>query len=423
MLLSLYRTCSAGLAPFAPLALTFGARLRRARLRGEDRARIEERLGRSSLARPRGRIVWLHGAASADIASLLPLIDRLGSAGFRALVTTRDCGVRPRLPPTALHQYAPLDAPQFANRFLAFWRPRMALFAGCELRLNLIAETRRRGIPIALVNARLPARGFLLGRRAPRAAAALFRNIDVCLARGASDAERFRSLGVSRVEAAGDPIYDLAPPPADAPALARLAARLGARPAWAAFVVYESEEDLALAAHLRIARHFTDLVTIIVGRNANRGQEIALRAAKAGLDARLAADGGVGPIPAVYIAGPTEANLLYRVVGVAFLGKSLGGSPSGSTDRGGLNPIDAAKLGCAILRGPDVGDFADAYAALDAAGGCAVIHDAETLASEVSLLLFDAAELREMGRAAAEAVDRRGGASTRIIEAIMPLLS
>ena len=88
---------------------------------------------------------------------------------------------------------------------------------------------------------------------------------------------------------------------------------------------------------------------------------------------------------------------------------------------GGLNPVEAAKLGCAILHGPNVGDFEDAYTALYAAGGCALVHDAETLASEVSLLLLDSAELREMGRAAADAVERRSGASTRIMQAIAPV--
>jgi 3-deoxy-D-manno-octulosonic-acid transferase len=139
MLLSLYRTCSAGLAPLAPFVLKGRARLRRARLRDEDRARIRERLGRPLPPPPRGRIAWLHGAAAADILSLLPLIDRLGSAGLQTLVTTRDHGARPRLPPTALHQYAPLDAPQFAAPFLAFWRPEIALFC----RFRGLAESHR----------------------------------------------------------------------------------------------------------------------------------------------------------------------------------------------------------------------------------------------------------------------------------------
>ena len=433
MLLSLYRACSAGLAPLAPFVLTWRARLRRARLRREDRARIGERLGRPSLARPHGRIAWLHGATAADIASLLPLIDRLGSAGFHALVTTRDeDGSPPRLPPTALHQFAPLDAPRFLARFLACWRPDIALIAGSEFWPNLILETKRRSIPIALVDARFPARAFLFWRRVPRLAGALFGQVDACLARTASDADRFRYFGAVRAEAAGDPIYDFSPPPADGPALARLAARIGARPAWAAFPADADEENVAIEAHRKIAAHFPDLVTIIAPRSARRGQDIALRAGKLGLNARGAAGGrDEGPLPAIHIAGAFEAGLFYRLAGVVFLGKSLGtslgrsigGSLGKSTNRGGINPIEAAKLGCAILYGPEIGDFEDAYAALDAAGGCALVHDAATLASEVSLLLLDSAELREMGRAAADAVERRAGASTRIMQAIAPYLA
>ena len=98
MLLSLYRACSAGLAPLAPFILTQRARLRRARFGGEERARIGERVGRPSLPRPPGRIAWLHAAKGADVASLLPLIDRLGSAGFQALITTRDDEFEPAAP-------------------------------------------------------------------------------------------------------------------------------------------------------------------------------------------------------------------------------------------------------------------------------------------------------------------------------------
>jgi 3-deoxy-D-manno-octulosonic-acid transferase len=77
-----------------------------------------------------------------------------------------------------------------------------------------------------------------------------------------------------------------------------------------------------------------------------------------------------GPLAAIHIASAGEAGVFYRVAGVVFLGKSLGASAAGG---GGINPVEAAKLGCAILRGPDIGDFADAYEAVDAAGGCALV--------------------------------------------------
>ncbi len=420
MLLSLYRACSSILAPLAPLALSWRARLKRARLRREDRLRKEERLGRPSVARPSGRLAWLHAASAGEIESLLPLIDRLAAAGFHVLTTTRDDADAPSRPkPPALHQFAPLDAPSFVAGFLAFWRPDVALLAGAEFWPNLIAEALRRGVPVAFVNARMPHRAFLVLRRLPRLAEALFAGVDACLARTPADARRFQSLGFLHAEAAGDPIFDFAPQPADGPALARLSARIGARPVWAAFPD-DAEEDAVIEAHRRIAANFPDLVTIVAPRRTKRGFDIALRAGKLGLDARVAArEDDQGPLPAIHIAQASDAGLLYRAAGIVFLGRSLARSRKG----GGINPVEAAKLGCAILHGPDVDDFADAYAALDAAGAAAVVDGAGTLASEASLLLIDAAEERAMGRAAAAASEKLGGASARIMQAISPHLA
>ena len=429
MLLSLYRACSAGAAPLAPSFLLWRAKLRRGRLRPEDRLRVNERLGRPSAARPQGRLAWLHGRGGADVATLLPLINRLAEAGYAVLATTRDDrSPPPRLPPMALHQFAPLDAPQFVARFLAFWRPDVTLIAGSEFWPNLIGETCRRAIPIAAVNARLSARAFLFWRKIPGAARSLIGGLDQCLTASAADNQRFQWLGVSKARTVGDTVYDFAPPPPDATSLARLVAGIGARPAWAAFPADGAEEDAVIEAHRKIARNFQNLLTIVAPRNAKRCFDIAQRARRLKLDARVVAptERDDAALPAILAVGAVEPGLLCRAAGVIFLGKSLDppfSKSPGPSARGGLNPIEAAKLGCAIMHGPEIGDFADAYAALNAAGGCAVVYDAETLASEVSMLLLDSAEMRDMGRAAAAAVDRLGGASSRIMQAIAPYLA
>ncbi|ACK49055.1 Three-deoxy-D-manno-octulosonic-acid transferase domain protein [Methylocella silvestris BL2] len=429
MLLSLYRACSAAFAPLAPLVLWWRVRLRGGRSRQDERRIAAERLGSPSAARPQGRLVWVAAATAIDATRLLPLIDRLAAAGFHVLVTTRDDeAAPPRLPPFALHQYAPLDVPKFAARFLASWRPDVALLDGAEFWPNLTRQMRRRGVPVALVDAHLSARAFALLSRAPKLARALLSGFEACLARSAADMERLRHLGAGYAQIVGDPAYDLSPEPADSAALALLSARIGARPVWAAFTADQAEADVVLDAHRKIAAKLPGVLTIIAPRRAKSAIEIALRASKLGLDARAAtASAGDEALPAILILAGADAGTLYRAAGVVFLGRSLGDAISRSlgvaSGGGGLNPIEAAKLGCAILRGPEVSDFADSYETLDRAGGCALVHDAESLAAEVTLLLFDAAELRAMGRAAAEEVERLSGASTRIMQALSPFLA
>ncbi|MGH6801607.1 MAG: 3-deoxy-D-manno-octulosonic acid transferase, partial [Methylocella sp.] len=303
-------------------------------------------------------------------------------------------------------------------RFLDHWKPDIVLISGPKFPPNLIGEASRRKIPLALVNARMSARRFLIWRKFPGFAGALLRRIDLCLAQTKADAQRFAKLGSRKVQVAGNLQYDFVPAPADQSALARLLARIGTRPAWVANGVYPGEEEIAMVAHRRLARQFPDLLTVIVPHNPKRVFEIAESAAKIGLTAALPGGGRESAaLPEVTIAlASGEAGLFLRAVGVNFAGKSL-------RHGGGKNPIEAARLGCAILHGPEVGDFEEIYAALDNAGGGALVFDAETLAKQLALLFFDKAELRAMARAAADTAEEFGGASTRTMQAIEPYLA
>ena len=415
-LLAAYRLASAGVGIAGPLYLYWRGKLGR-----DDFSRRRERLGRPYLARPDGRLALLHAPSAGHALALPPLVEKLGQLGFTVLLAIGDVSSgpfrAPRLPPS-LHQLAPLGAPQFVARFLDHWRPDIVLVCGPEVPPNLIVEASRRKIPLALVNARLPARRFLIWRKFPRFAGSLLCRIDLCLAQTNADAQRFAKLGMRKVQVTGNFKYDFVPEPVDQSALARLLARIGTRPAWVADGVYPGEEEIAMAAHRRLARQFPDLLTVIVPHNPKRAFEIAQSAAKMGLTAALRAGDREGaPLPEIYIAPASgEAGLFLRGAGVIFAGKSL-------RHGGGKNPVEAARLGCAILHGPDVDDFEEIYAALDNAGGGALIFDAETLAKQLALLFFDKAELRAMARAAAETAEDFGGASTRTMQAIEPYLA
>jgi 3-deoxy-D-manno-octulosonic-acid transferase len=415
-LLAAYRLASAGVGLTGPLYLYWRGKLGR-----DDFSRRHERLGRPYIARPDGRVALLHAASAAQSLAMQPLVEKLGQLGFTVLSTIGDASSgpfrAPRLPPS-LHQLAPLDAPQFTARFLDHWKPDIVLISGPEIPPNLVVEASRRTIPVVLVDARLSARRFLIWRRFPGLAGSLLRRIDLCLAQTNADAQRFAKLGMQKVQVTGNPKYDFIPAPVDQSALARLLARIGTRPAWVADGTYPGEEEIAMAAHRRLARQFPDLLTVIVPANPKHVFEIAESAAKVGLTAALrAGDRESMPLPEIYVAVASgEAGLFLRGAGVIFAGKSL-------RHGGGKNPVEAARLGCAVLHGPEVDDFEEIYAALDNAGGGALVFDAETLAKQLALLFFDKAELRAMARAAAETAENFGGASARIMQAIEPYLA
>ncbi len=174
-----------------------------------------------------------------------------------------------------------------------------------------------------------------------------------------------------------------------------------------------------LAAHQAMAQTIPGLLTIIIPRHARRGEEIAGLAAAHGFtvvqrSSEFEVDESA--LPDIYVADTTnELGLFYRLTGIVLLGKSLLPSLSG-----GQNPIEAAKLGCAILHGPRVANFEPIYRVLDDARGAVPVADADTIARVVAILLADSRRLRLMGRAASETVKSLGGACDRIMSAIDP---
>ncbi|MBA4333842.1 MAG: 3-deoxy-D-manno-octulosonic acid transferase, partial [Methylobacterium sp.] len=88
----------------------------------------------------------------------------------------------------------------------------------------------------------------------------------------------------------------------------------------------------------------------------------------------------------------------------------------------GHNPIEPAKLGCALLHGPFVHNNAEIFAAFDAGGGAREVADAQGLAGAVHRWLSDPASARQAARAAAQTSTELGGALNRTIQALEPLL-
>lgn len=411
--LATYRVLTRALTPLAPLVLLW--RKRRGK---EDGARLGERIGFAG--RPRGDkpVAWLHGASVGEGLALMPLVERLIERGFDVLVTTGTVTsasvIGGRLPPGAIHQYVPLDAPKYWTRFLDHWRPSLVLLAESELWPNMLAAVEKRDVPAVLVNARLSERSFRRWLKAPRAIGDLLAKVDLCLAQSQDDAGRLVHLGAPRVQVAGNLKYDVPPPPCEAEKLAEVSARIGSRPVWVAASTHAGEEDIAAQVHRKLRERF-DLLTIVAPRHPERGAEIADAANASGVAAQLRSNGEqIGASSGFYIADTVgEMGLLYRLASVVFLGKSL-------TSGGGQNPIEPAKLGCAILHGPRVENFVEVYRELDRAQGALEVSDADTLARALAMLFADSARLRQMARAAHEAVDSFAGATNNIMNALEP---
>jgi 3-deoxy-D-manno-octulosonic-acid transferase len=387
----------------------------------EHPERLPERLGRASVARPNGPLVWVHGASVGEMLAAVSLIKRLREQDFAVLVTsgtvTSAALAEQRLPDGVLHQFVPLDAPRFAQRFLDHWRPGLALFVESDLWPNLICSCAARRIPMIVINGRLSERSFSRWRRVPGVIAALLNCFDLCLAQSPADAERYAKLGAPRVSATGNLKLDLPAPPVDEAALRRLKDIVGKRPAVIAASTHPGEEEAVINAHRRLRAKFPTLLSIIVPRHPARGESIGEIAKAAGLSVALRSR-RAQPMPdiGVYVADTLgELGLMYGLAPVAFMGGSL-------ARHGGQNPIEAVRLGAGIIHGPHVWNFADIYAALDAARGAELVADEESLAARLTAWFADPAARQNSASAAAATVQKLSGALERTWTALDPYL-
>ncbi len=416
MTLRMYRRLASGLVPLAPALIK-----RRLKQGKEDPARVGERRGLSRDVRPHGPLVWIHGASVGEVLAAAALIERLRDLNLRILLTsgtvTSAAVVAKRFPPDVIHQYVPYDSPRYVARFLDHWKPSLALFIESDLWPNLILAGAARRVPMVLINGRMSPRSFPRWRRMHGTISALLSRFDICLAQSKIDAERFASLGGRDVVTTGNLKLDVAAPPADPAKLERLMAMTRGRPIIVAASTHPGEDEMLVAAHRSLVGFFPQLLTVIVPRHPDRGSSIAGLITASGLTPALRSREELPTATTdVYVADtmgeprPVLPPLADRVHGGSLI------------RHGGQNPIEAIKLGAAIVHGPHVFNFAELFEALDKSGGARQADTQEALVKQLGQLLADPALREKMLRASTGVVDQLGGGLERTMTALEPYL-
>ncbi len=390
----------------------------------ENAARLGERFGRPTLARPQGLLVWCHGASVGEAQALLPLLQHLHKLrpDVTLLLTTGTVTsaalVEQRIAETGiLHQFIPVDLPDAVDGFLDHWRPDLVLWSESDFWPGILNELRHRNIPALLANARLSEKSVSRWLLAPETAHWLLSAFDTIYAQTGGDAERLQRLGAPRVIEAGN-LKQAAPPlPADDAALTEWRARLAGRPLWLAASTHSGEETQIAAAHRLLKPQLPGLLTLIVPRHPDRGT--ALKAELAAPDLQIALR-SAGEMPDadtdLYIADTLgELGLWYRLSPVVMMGGSL-------VPVGGHNPLEPARLGCAVLFGPQMFNFSEASAGLLMESGALQVQDVPAIAETVRALLQDSARRATIATAGQRFASADDAVIERLSQAVLERL-
>ncbi len=403
------------------LLLSLPGYLIKMRRRGGFGTGLSERFGiyrRSISDEPKGGL-YVHAVSVGEVFIALKFIREWIKTHSEPVVLSTSTAtghqvVRDAAIPGVRALYSPLDVPGLSGRCLSRFQPKAVVLIEAELWPNFAEVCHRRGIPMVMLNARLSPRSEGRYKKVRGITSLLFSRLSALGAQNNNDKGRFAGIGVVEdiIRVTGSIKFDVM---GDTPATKRtdfqeiLTKVAKGRPVVLAASTHAGEEAL-IATATREAGGFP----LIVPRHAERRADVVKDLQTAGFTPILrTADDLPADVPdnACYIADTTgELRDWTALADVAIIGKSF-------LAKGGQNPVEAIAAHVPVITGPDMTNFADLVALLEATDGirrCESNQLAETLRS----VLQDETERAARTEKAYAALHIHSGATRRSVELV-----
>jgi len=373
--------------------------------------------------------LWLHGVSVGEILAATPLVQELKTLLPRAgiIVTTgtetgQAVARQHLLPLGAFVCYFPLDLPWAVARYLNYLRPQVFVALESEIWPNFLHQAYRRGVRLAMVNARLSDKSFRRFVRYKRYLGDIFELYDLVAAGSPGDYHRLEQLGLGppRLHLTGNLKYDRLFKAQDQAQVQEFRALLqGGRgpevPVLLAASTHPGEEEVVLEAYRSLQAPYPALLLILAPRHPERAPELGRLLSRSGLAhqlwTRLKDGGETRRHPVVIVDTIGDLFSLYGAADLAFVGGSL-------IPHGGQNILEPAAQGLSPLYGPHLENFRWAQEILEGAGAGLRVQDAASLAAAARELLDHPERRADLGQRARAALAPHRGAARRQAELI-----
>jgi 3-deoxy-D-manno-octulosonic-acid transferase len=307
--------------------------------------------------------------------------------------------------------YSPLDFPSMVKRYLDRFEPERIVLVEGEAWPHLMIECRRRGIPVALVNARMSPRSARRYRRFAAWLRPLFCMLDAVAVQEAEDAEIWKLLGVrpERIHHTGSLKFDPAGGalPAKRDEFQEMIDAFGKNRRVVLAASTHPGEDAWIATAIREAT--PDALPVIVPRHAERRDEVRADLEKAGFDVVLRSAFHPPTENALLVVDSTgELRDWTAHADVVVIGKSF-------LSIGGQNPAEAILARKPLVCGPHMENFEPLASRLAASGGCLIAENQNQLRDAIREAL-NPATAKRMCDSASKVLATHTGATERILD-------
>jgi len=338
---------------------------------------------------------WIHAVSVGEIVIALKLADELRALRpdlkcvLTTTTTTGHALAEKSVPEWMQVLYAPLDFWPVMRRAFRVIAPRRIILIEAEVWPNLVAEARKREIPVVLANARLSPRSERRFRRFRFFVTPTFRQLDLVCVPSSEDAEQWKNLGVKppRIHSVGNVKYDASNPRHSSGEVQRLikAAIEKTREILLGGSTHRGEEKILIDVFCALQSEFPNLFLALAPRHVERASEIEADLRSRNLRSIRRSAMGKGPEQSDCLLIDTTGELRdwYDIATIVFIGKSLAA-------RGGQNPVEAISARKPVIFGPHMENFASLAKQLIAENGAVCVQNSRELIEESRRLLRDA---------------------------------
>ena len=315
--------------------------------------RIKERFAFSSKKRPEGKLIWINASSIGEYLATLSLIKKIRKIKpkTKILITTNTKTsallAQKITDKNIVHQFTPQDNPFVIKKFLNYWKPSLVLWMESEFWPIILNETKNYRIEIILLNGRMSDKSFKNWNYFKFFFKEIISNFSLILTMSKIDQRNFKKLGAKNVNFIGNLKFSNGSLPYNKLLEKKARKIIFNRSVWLAASTHYGEEVFATNIHLKLKERLNlkNLLTIIVPRNIKRTAKIKKEIKLYVPSTEQFQSKSITPNTEIIIDSSIgQLEMWYRNVKTVFLGKSY-------PPKGGQNPIEPARNGCAIISG------------------------------------------------------------------------
>jgi len=351
----------------------------------EDKKRYIEKFSVPSKKRVKGNLIWFHGASVGELLSIVPLIKNYekNKSITQILVTSSTLSSSNVLQQfkfkKTIHQFYPIDNLFLTNKFLNFWKPSIAIFVDSEIWPSMYNNIYDKKIPIILLNARLTKKTFKRWMILKKFGRSIFKKITIAYPQNLETKKYLKKLETKNIYYLGNLKFAENFEENFDRINFNLKEELLKKKIWVASSTHKNEELFCAKAHIQLRKKVKNLITIIIPRHIHRSRDIILEIENLGLKVSTHSSKPRSlKNTDIYIVDTFgETKKFHRIGFTVFLGGSI-------IQKGGQNPLEAARFGARILHGPNIDNFKDVYQLLNSLKVSKKIQTPRELASSIT---------------------------------------